>query len=148
MAAEKAKHKGPVKTELMQREPEYTIQIGDAKALRKEVLEGLREAIIFMQGYEKFLHIQRDKMMLFHKLKSQTQELQTLVNGKLRRYLPKGKLKAITPRLPKEVQEQEEEQQSMMPSSPLPQEEEAPAAELDELESQLQQIESKLRGME
>ena len=143
-----------VKHQLAQKEPEYMVQIADAKMLRKDVLESLREVIIFMQGYEKFRSIQEEKVLAFHKLKVQTQELQTLIAGKLRKYLPKGKLKPQIPKAAKvKAEEQYEEgempEQERMPQAAAPKltSEARAQQELDELESQLQDIEGQLQGM-
>ena len=43
----------------LEREPEFMVHISDPPQLRKEVLEGLRELIILMQGYEQFHKIQQ-----------------------------------------------------------------------------------------
>ena len=42
----------PSGSTFLEKEPEYMIQISDPKMLRKDLLESLREVIIFMQGYE------------------------------------------------------------------------------------------------
>ena len=145
-----------VKHQLAQKEPEYMVQIADAKMLRKDVLESLREVIIFMQGYEKFRSIQEEKVLAFHKLKMQTQELQTLIAGKLRKYLPKGKLKAVAPKMQKmnaeevhkELPEMEmHEEMSAQQTAPKLTSEARAQQELDELEMQLREIEGQLQGM-
>ena len=74
-------------------EPELMVQLPDPKMIRKEVLESLREVIIFMQGYEKFRALQEEKVALFLKLKSDVREITTLLDTKLRAQFPKGKLR-------------------------------------------------------
>ncbi|MBI2151384.1 hypothetical protein HYU21_01510, partial [Candidatus Woesearchaeota archaeon] len=58
-----------------QKEPEYMVQLSDPKSLRKELLECLREVIIFMQGYEKFRKIQEEKVSTFHTLRQEVKNL-------------------------------------------------------------------------
>src|SRR3989338_4955922 len=76
----------------LEKEPDYMVQIAEPKMVRKDLLESLREVIIFMQGYEKFKKVQEDKVALFTALKSDVRELNLLIEGQLKKYLPKGKL--------------------------------------------------------
>ena len=88
--------------------PEYMIQVSDPKMLRKDILESLREVIIFMQGYEKFRKIQEEKVALFSNLKVSVRELNSLIDHKLRNYLPKGKLKPVVDAgKPREMEDEE-----------------------------------------
>jgi len=84
-----------VKHEKIEKEPEYMVQVNDPTMLRKDLLESLREVIIFMQGYETFRKIQEEKVNLISVLKTQVKDLNSLVDTKLRKYLPKGKLRLI-----------------------------------------------------
>lgn len=132
------------------------VQVSDPKNVRKDLLEALREIIIFMQGYEAFRKIQEEKIAVFAQLKDDVKGLNNLVDSKLRRLLPKGKLAGMVkkPAARAEVVEKEEmstpmpaqkAQPRMMPK-PEPQREESDDG-LDELESQLREIESRLKGM-
>ena len=67
-----------------EREPEYMVQLGDPKMVRKDLLESLREIIIFMQGYEKFRKIQEEKKKVFSALNDDLKELNTLLDLKLK----------------------------------------------------------------
>ncbi|HLD39906.1 MAG TPA: hypothetical protein VJB13_02080 [Candidatus Nanoarchaeia archaeon] len=128
------------------------VQINDPKNVRKDLLEALREIIIFMQGYEAFRKIQEEKIAVFEELKDDVKVLNGLVDSKLRRMLPKGKLAGMVKRMPKVEVVQKEETESMpvpkpqpkMASKPVAQEEDG---DLDELESQLREIESRLKNM-
>ncbi len=141
------------------KQPEYMVRINDPKNVRKDVLESLREVIIFMQGYETFLRIQEEKIGLFTTLKSQIKELNSLVDGKLRQYLPRGKLKPILPSKLVPDRKKEESAELDIPKTkvvktarPSPVErtpaleepEPEPVSELDQLERQLKDIESQL----
>ena len=84
------------KPNLKKKVPDYVIQIGDPKLLRKDLLESLREIIIFMQGYEKFKRIQEEKIATFARMKTRIKELERLIEVKLKGHLPRGKLKPIT----------------------------------------------------
>jgi len=128
------------------------VQVSDPKNVRKDLLEALREIIIFMQGYEAFRKIQEEKIAVFAQLKNDVKVLNNLVDSKLRRMLPKGKLsgmvKKVEPR--PEIREKEElepvarPQPKMAMAKPEPREEEENTG-LDELESQLRDIESRLK---
>ena len=134
--------------------------------VRKDILESLREVIIFMQGYEKFKQVQEEKVATIALLKEQVAELSTLVTHELKKYLPIGKLKPIikeqNPKAfvegpkdhyvdhgPKTVIEPFEEERVPLtvykqttPTKPKPKN------ELEELESQLQDIEHQLQNIQ
>jgi len=136
------------------KEPEYMVQVGEPKTLRKNILESLREVIIFMQSYEKFRQIQEEKVATFNQLKDDIKQLTTLLDHRLKRHFPKGKLNVANPRrevprmttLPEDVNPEPEEQEQQR-SAPEPKVRPAAPAisELDELESQLKDIEGQLR---
>ncbi|MDP3734534.1 MAG: hypothetical protein Q8R37_04860 [Nanoarchaeota archaeon] len=126
-----------------EKEPEYMIQISDPKMVRKDILESLREVIIFMQGYEKFRRIQEEKVTMFNQLKKDIKEL-NMLTGKLRKYLPQGKIQPAKEK-PKRMmaKEEQEEMEEETPAETMPQE--TPEQnDLTELESQLSDIESEL----
>lgn len=143
------------KAEFKENEPAYMIQINDPKGLRKDALEGLRETILFMQGDENFRKIQDEKLSLFVKLKTQVRELNSLVENKLRRLLPKGRIKDQPLEKEEKIEKAKPEPKVVAPK-PVPQpepeeveEEEAQPvqkSELEELEEQLKEIEGQLRG--
>lgn len=128
------------------------VQVNEPKNLRKDILEGLREIIIFMQGYESFRKIQEEKVKTFAQLRDDVKVLNNLIDTKLRRYLPKGKLAGMV-RKPMPKREVTEKQEREMPkeqparSMPKPEPVKEEASELDELEVQLREIEGRLKGM-
>ena len=130
------------KIKAVNKEPEYTVQISDPKMLRKDILESLREVIIFMQGYDKFRKIQEEKVILFNRLKLEVKELNSL-NHKLSKHLPKGKLAPVKEKvLFNEITIKKEEEKAILEDLPKP-----PKVEdegLDVLESQLSEIEEQL----
>ena len=139
-------------------EPDYMVQLAEPKMLRKDLLESLREVIIFMQGYEKFRKIQEEKVTMFNSLKLDVKSLNTLINDKLRKYLPKGKLQAVLSQ--KKVEEQSSQNEMLnenLPSravevqpTPSPQVSREPSrgsGGLMELEYQLKDIERQLQSI-
>ena len=137
----------PLRHPALPKEPEYMVQVSDPKMLRKDVLESLRELILFMQSYEKFRKIQEEKIATFNELKADVKSLLGLIENKLRRHFPKGKLH---PHQEKKITEEPEHEEESSPiiSDPEPKVEVKPAAgELEELESQLKDIERQLQGM-
>lgn len=145
--------KRPVsKAELKEKDPEYMIQLNDPKGLRKDILESLRELIIFMQGDEGFKRIQDEKVDLFSRLKSQVREVNSIIENQLKRYLPKGKLKETPTAKPKKEELEEEEEvlvEEALKPKPVPIKKEVPVkkSELEELEDQLRDIENQLRDV-
>lgn len=128
----------------VEKEPDYMIQISDPKMLRKDVLESLREVIIFMQGYEKFRKIQEEKVFLFKRLRVDIRELTALTNN-LRKYLPKGRISPIKEKPRRVLVKEKREEPEMIEPAPedVPQQEQA-QGDLEELDSQLSDIESQL----
>ena len=80
----KKQKKQVVHTKAADKGPDYVVQISDPKMLRKDVLEGLREVIIFMQGYDQFKKVQEEKTMLFTQLKNEVKDIHYLIDNKLR----------------------------------------------------------------
>ena len=146
------------------KEPDYVIQIHDPKMVRKDILESLREVIIFMQGYEKFKRVQEEKVAAIALLKEQVKELHTLVGHELRKYLPAGKLKPILKKQPVKtfVEGPHDPFADHGPKTIVePYEEEKvpvkaykktikskPKNELEDLENQLQDIEQQLQNIQ
>ncbi len=134
------------------KEPGYMVQIPEPGLVRRDVLESLREVIIFMQSYEKFKRIQEEKKKYISELKLDLKELSSLLTGKLKFYFPIGKLTAIGEKL--EADEEEAEDKKYVSSHRREEKRssvekpEIKHSELDELESQLKDIESQLQGIQ
>lgn len=138
-------------TESKDRGLNLMVQVSDPKNVRKDLLEALREIIIFMQGYEAFRKIQEEKIAVFVQLRDDVKVLNNMVDNKLRRLLPKGKLAGMVKKPLARMEEEPEPipapkaQPKMAMPKPEPQQQES--NNLDELESQLREIESRLRHM-
>ena len=142
--------------------PEFMVQVNEPMMLRKDVLESLREVIIFMQGYEKFRAVQEEKVALFSVLQSNVKELKTLIDGKLRGYMPKGKLTSVTHQelVKAELKEDREEMVEIVPMKSAkaqpeevkvdvtPQVIDSGPSDLDQLEDQLHDIENQLQNLQ
>ncbi len=135
------------------REPEFTIQISDPQSLRKDLLESVRELILFMQGFDRFKKLRQEKLVEFSKLKADARALTTLIDTKMRRCLPKGTLKnkaVKEEKVKKAVAERHEEAMpesvTIAPGLSVPEPAPRPEhSELEELEAQLQEIENQLK---
>ena len=146
----------PAKSE---KEPDYMVQIAEPKMVRKDLLESLREVIIFMQGYEKFKKVQEDKVALFTALKSDVKELNILIDGQLKKYLPKGKLRVSHAVFQGKKENVTENNVEILPIEKVSKLQKASHEErlseraavshneLEELEAQLQDIENQLRNI-
>jgi len=141
-----------------EKEPQYTVQINDPGSLRKDLLESLREIIIFMQTYDNFRKIQEEKVATFNQLKMDIKELNLLIDNKLRGRLPRGNLKPVN----KKAEMDEMTKEALKQELPVPKPVAAPVSapkpapepmiqnshnELEELEQQLKDIENQLKGM-
>ncbi len=138
-----------VQRRIKEKDPSYMVQISDPKMLRKDLLESLRELIIFMQGYEKFRKIQGQKMDIFTALKADTKELSRLIEVKLKHYFPKGRLAPVreAPK-PKALSPHEEHYSAAEATQVSPSQAARKgglSGELDVLEGQLKDIEGKLK---
>ena len=138
-------------------DPDYMVQVSDPTMLRKDLLETLREVIIFMQGYEKFRKIQEEKASIIVQLKEHVKELERMIDNKLRGYFPKGKLNPVRALEQKEEENETERMppyaQGMIPpqgaapiNSNKPQSEQQPD-DLADLEAQLRDIENELKSI-
>ncbi|MBI1968425.1 hypothetical protein HYS49_00800, partial [Candidatus Woesearchaeota archaeon] len=138
--------------------PEYMVQIADPQMLRKGILETLRDVIVFMQGYEQFIRVQQEKVAIFNSLKATTKELSVLIDGNLHRYFPKGELQPMKvggpqeemklPPLPEEERGEEasrKEPEERLEKKPV---ERKPKSDLEQLESQLKDIEKQLQRIQ
>jgi len=150
MATKKAapKQKAVSPEKVRDKNPVLTVQISEARMLRKEILESVREVIIFMQGYERFRKLQEDKVALFAKLRLQLRDINRLIDSGLRKDLPQGKLRPLSKLA---MPEKPRAQEMPLERAPSPAPAEMPSSEqqvrsgLDELEAQLQDIENQLR---
>ncbi len=140
--AKKVVHK---KKAVKENTPDYMVQIAEPKIVRKDILESLREVIIFMQGYEKFRKIQEDKVSLFSSLRFQIKELRSLINDNLRKKMPQGKLKGINPESPIEVNQRTVDKSELEVANVNKKSISAASSDLTELESQLRDIENQLQ---
>ncbi len=138
------------KVKSAEQEPQFMVQIADPKMLRKDILESLREVIIFMQSFEKFRQVQEEKVATILLLKDDLKELNNMAN-QLRRYLPRGKLRPLGLQAAvREMPRMEERPRQ----APVVRREGPPAvreplqSELDELESQLRDIERQLQKVQ
>jgi len=137
------------KAESKPRQLNLMVQVNEPKSIRKDLLEALREVIIFMQGYETFQKIQEEKMGTFAQLREDVKVLNSLVHDKLNKHLPKGKLAGlIQPKREAEPVEDEEIPASMPIARTAVRRPDPQNQELDDLEYQLKDIESRLKNLE
>jgi hypothetical protein len=123
--------------------------------VRKDVLEALRETIIFMQGYETVQKIQKEKTALLDRLNLDLRELGMLINHELKGFLPKGKLishlqrkNIVALQKPKPVAQRRVVQNPVeAPISKTSSQATVVQSGLDDLERQLEEIENKLRDV-
>ena len=130
----------------------YFIGLGDPVELRKNILEPTREVIQFLQSYEEFKKVKEEKTFTIGLLKDDLKEIKLYIN-KLRRLLPRSKIKAekTYTRIKNEIKEEQEPEPIPEPKpKPVPEPKPLPPAhpELDSLEKELADIERKLGSLD
>lgn len=137
------------KVESKSKQLNLMVQVNEPKGIRKDLLEALREIIIFMQGYETFQKVQEEKMATFAQLREDVKVLNDLVHNKLKKHLPKGKLAAYVQQQKKEeAQEDVQMPEPMQAAKPVTAKPQPQNQELDDLEYQLKDIEGRLKNLE
>ncbi|MBT3451165.1 hypothetical protein HN652_03750 [archaeon] len=141
------KVKKPTRQVKKEKEPGFNVRVNDPKLLRKDILESLREVILFMQSYEHFRTIQDEKMSTFSELRSVSREINTLINGKMRSLFPKGKLSSLREEETDYAKEPMKEVEKTVLGPRKKEKMPVENNELNELESQLKSIESQLQNI-
>ncbi|MBT3298760.1 hypothetical protein HN385_07550 [archaeon] len=141
------KVKKPTRKVKKEKEPGFNVRVNDPKLLRKDILESLREVILFMQSYEHFRTIQDEKMSTFSELRSVSREINTLINGKMRSLFPKGKLSSLREEETDYAKEPMKEVEKTVLGPRKKEKMPVENNELNELESQLKSIESQLQNI-
>jgi chromosome segregation ATPase len=120
----------------------FYVGVRDPVEVRRSVLESYREAVHFLQRFEKLKAIREEKSQVVQRLRLDMKELKSLTN-KLRRSLPKTKLRI---KLHKEHVEEEkvEEEKKHKKKHVAKKTVKKPVSDLERLESELNEIEGKL----
>lgn len=131
-----AKKKSVKKTRTIKNSSEepFFIGLNDPTELRKHLLEPTREVIQFLQSYEEFQRIKEEKNQAILTLKEDLKMISSEIN-KLRRFLPKGKLKIAKPSVNLKEETKPVLVKKVKPKAPN---------DLDRLEKELGEIEDKL----
>ncbi|MBN2421333.1 hypothetical protein JXB27_03585 [Candidatus Woesearchaeota archaeon] len=95
---------------------EYFIKIENPRETRKEVLEGTRDILRILQGYEKFKEIRKQRTHLIEHFKKTAESIKAEIQ-EIKRMLPKANVvtkrsaiaKEELPKAPREVKKIEEE---------------------------------------
>ena len=149
------KSKAP-KSKKKDKEPQFMVQLNEPIAIRREVLESLREVIVFMQGHEKFLRVQEEKMAMIAKLKTDVSSINVLIENRLRKFLPTGKLQVFRKEVDEEdIPEEKPIKKIVAPATPQeyteikqPVTPRKMPTEIEEMEMQLRDIENQLKGIQ
>ena len=164
--SKKAKKRRAVRKEAPQEDVFY-VGLRDPAEVRRNVLESSREMIQFLQRYEKLKSIRDEKSAAAKQLHTDIKELRTLIN-KLKKVLPKTKLRiklreehkfetcpecgtefktlaSLQKHVKKRHKKKAKKAKKAAPASkPKKEAKPKPTTELERLESELSDIESKL----
>ena len=69
------KRKIQVQIKTKEKEPGFMVRVNEPKLVRKDILESLREVILFMQSYEQFKQVQAEKVATIASLRASVKEL-------------------------------------------------------------------------
>jgi len=123
-------------------EPSYMVRVPDPTTVRRDILESLREVILFMQAYEHFNTIQEEKKAIMNDVREQVKEISRIINTDLKSKLPRGKLKALHDRY--KARESSSPKIVKRPAA----RDTMPSNSLDNLENQLRDIERQLKDIQ
>ncbi|MFW6230413.1 MAG: hypothetical protein ACOC32_00115 [Nanoarchaeota archaeon] len=147
----------------------FFVGIQETKDLKRAIIEATRDSVVFLQKYENFLKIRKEKNEAITLLKKTVKEITSMVN-QLKKQLPESE---IHRRLSKEEVSVEEEilgiglkkkegdsklstkqsqsRKTVSKNKPTPKEsknEEKAQSEMDKLEDQLKELENRLQKFE
>lgn len=123
-------------------EPSYMVRVPDPTTVRRDILESLREIILFMQAYEHFSTIQEEKKAIMDDVKNQVKEISRIINTDLKSKMPRGKLKALHDKY------KVRETKPLTKAPVRPKREVDTSNSLDNLENQLRDIERQLKEIQ
>lgn len=138
-----------------EKEEVFYVGVKDPIEIRRSILESSKEMVQYLQRAERFKKVRAEKSEQIAKLKETTHEITKLVR-KLKAALPKTKLRARLHKheeeirkkvIVKELKEVKEEAKVKKKKVPVKEEEEEkkkPMTELEKLETELGEIESRL----
>jgi DNA repair exonuclease SbcCD ATPase subunit len=151
--------KKAVKTSKQKDEDAFFVGVRDPVEVRRTILEASREAVHFLQRYERLKKVREEKLALVDQLRADVKELRALVN-KLKRSLPKTHMRV---KLKKEHKQDLDcslcgkafktpgslKKHSLTHGAPAAPRVAKPkkATELDKLEDELDEIEKRLGGL-
>jgi len=115
----------------MQKDETFYIQISDSAAVRKALLENSKQVIQLLKRFEQFKLIRAKKMEELLKLRKTNKEVDVLLT-KMKKLLPNANMRVKLSR----------EKKAPVPAAPVPK------GELEKLESELRDIESKIGGLQ
>jgi hypothetical protein len=131
-------------------QPSYNVMVDNPHMIRKDLLESLKEIILFMKDYEIFEQLQEEKILAMEDLREEIKKINMLVNTKLKKYFPKGKLREITSpdefEKIKEGIDEEEPVEVVIKKKPVIKGN--PEKDLNDLENELKTIEEELRNFD
>jgi 16S rRNA C967 or C1407 C5-methylase (RsmB/RsmF family) len=130
----------------------FYVGVNEPVEIRRNVLEASKDIIQYLQRFERFKQVRAEKQEEIQKLKEMTHEIRVMVR-KLKTALPKTKLRAILHKHEEEIMMSTEKETKPAKKKSvkkaveaIPQERvsERKVTELEKLESELGEIESRL----
>jgi chromosome segregation ATPase len=130
----------------MTEEETYYVGVKNPVEVRKTVLEASKELVEALHRYEKFKEIRDEKNTEIAKLKSSVKEINKLV-GKLKSALPKSKISVSKKKKPEQKQKDKTSTSKKKNKEEIKEVPKKKLTEIDKLESELEDIESKLNSL-
>jgi len=124
----------------------FYVGVKDPVELRRTILESSKELVEYLQRAERFKKLRQEKADQIEKLKTIMAKITSLTR-KLKTLLPKTKLRAQLHKHEKKVMKKAAAEKRAKSKQEVPKEVKRPATELEKLESELNEIESRLTTM-
>ncbi|MBW3013377.1 hypothetical protein KY325_04240 [Candidatus Woesearchaeota archaeon] len=113
----------------------FYVGVTDPAELRRDVLESIKDIITILKTYENFKSVREEKAKQTLKLKDLVAQITLLIN-KLKRELPKTRIRAKPEKEIKAIERKEEVKMVQVPRKKM--------SEIEKLEAELTDIEKKL----
>jgi hypothetical protein len=138
-----------------EKEEVFYVGVKDPIEIRRSILESSKEMVQYLQRAERFKQVRAEKEEQIASLKETMKQISTLVR-KLKSSLPKTKLRAELHKheeivkkeeVEKVIAEAQKKAEAMPKKESAPKKQEKPTSELEKLEAELSEIESRLTKM-
>ena len=121
----------------------FFVQLKEPADIRRDILEGLKDIVIMLQKLERFKELRQKKFDDIQKLRLLMRQANKMM-GEMKGKLPQTELKPVAVKEKVSIKREEPAKQAKQAEQPKKKE----MTELEKLESELGEIEGKLRSLQ